>query len=146
MNSAGLPVIRIVDVPNKGVRVAKLARRRLFGLAISAVIVGAAIAACRPNGDVGYVEIKTVPAAPITLTALYIDTTRLAPIRKGSAVLRQPTGTFKLQADATSGALAPLCEIQIQRNRITTVTVSTLERPPRCQCRSGAGDTHVCVS
>ena len=146
MSSAGLPVIRIVDAPNKGARVAKLARRRLFGLAISAVIVGAAIAACRPNGDVGYVEIKTVPAAPITLTALYIDATRLAPIRKGSAVLRQPTGTFKLQADATSGALAPLCEIQIQRNRITTVTVSTLERPPRCQCRSGAGDTHVCAS
>lgn len=124
-----------------------IARRRLFGLAISAVIVGAAIAACRPNNDVGYVEIKTVPAVPITLTALYIDAARLAPIRKGSTILRQPTGTFKLQADGTSGALAPLCEIQIQRNRITTVTVSTLERPPRCQCRSGGTDTaHVCVS
>jgi hypothetical protein len=124
-----------------------IARRRLFGLAVSAVIVGAAIAACRPNNDVGYVEIKTVPAVPITLTALYIDAARLAPIRKGSTILRQPTGTFKLQADGTSGALAPLCEIQIQRNRITTVTVSTLERPPRCQCRSGGTDTaHVCVS
>ena len=124
-----------------------IAGRRLFGLALCAVIVGAVIAACRPNGDVGYVEIKTVPPAPITLTALYIDSARLAPIRKGSAILRQPTGTFKLQADSTSGALAPLCEIQIQRNRITTVTVSTLERPPRCQCRSGGSDTaHLCVS
>ena len=104
-----------------------VAGRRLFGLAVSAVIVGAAIAACRPNGDVGYVEIKTVPAAPITLTALYIDSTKLAPIRKGSAILRQPTGTLKLQADGTSGALAQLCEIVIARNRITTVTVSVLE-------------------
>ena len=72
-----------------------VAGRRLFGLAVSGVIVGAVIAACRPNGDVGYVEIKTVPAAPITLTALYIDSAKLAPIRKGSAILRQPTGTLQ---------------------------------------------------
>jgi hypothetical protein len=124
-----------------------LAVRRLFGLALSVVIVGAAIAACRPNGDVGYVEIKTVPAAPITLTALYIDTTKLAPIRKGSAILRQPTGTLKLQADGASGALAPLCEIVVARNRITTVTVSVLDRPPRCQCRnSGTDAARACVS
>jgi hypothetical protein len=124
-----------------------LAGRRLFGLAVSAVMVGAAIAACRPNGDVGYVEIKTVPAAPITLTALYIDTTKLAPIRKGSAILRQPTGTLKLQTDSASGALAPLCEIVVARNRITTVTVSVAERPPRCQCRnSGIDAAHVCLS
>ena len=124
-----------------------VAGRRLLGLALSAVIVGAAIAACRPNGDVGYVEIKTVPAAPITLTALYINSTKLAPIRKGSAILRQPTGTLKLQADGTSGALAQLCEIVIARNRITTVTVSILERPPRCQCRnSGTDAARACVS
>ena len=121
--------------------------RRLFWLAVSAVIVGAAIAACRPNGDVGYVEIKTVPPAPITLTALYIGSAKLAPIRKGSAILRQPTGTLKLQADGTAGALAPLCEIVVARNRITTVTVSVLERPPRCQCRNAGTDAaHACVS
>ena len=124
-----------------------VASRRLFGLAVSAVIVAAAIAACRPNGDVGYVEIKTVPPAPITLTALYIGPTKLAPIRKGSAILRQPTGTLKLQADGAGGALAPLCEIVVARNRITTVTVSVLERPPRCQCRnSGTDAAHACAS
>ena len=126
-----------------------VAGRRLFGLAASGCDpgVGAVIAACRPNGDVGYVEIKTVPAAPITLTALYIYFTKLAPIRKGSAILRQPTGTLKLQADGTSGALAPLCEIVVARNRITTVTVSVLKRPPRCQCRnSGADAARACVS
>ena len=123
------------------------AGRRLVGLAVSAVIVGAAIAACRPNGDTGYVEIKTVPNAPVTTTALYIDSARLAPIRKGSAILRQPTGTLKLQTDGASGALAQLCEIIVVRNRITTVTVSVLERPPRCQCRnSGTDAVHACVS
>ena len=127
--------------------IVSVAGRRLLGLAVSAVTVGAVIAACRPNGDVGYVEIKTVPAAPITLAALYIDSTKLAPIRKGSAILRQPTGTLKLQADGTAGALAPLCEIVVARNRITTVTVSVLERPLRCQCRnSGTDAAHACVS
>ena len=124
-----------------------VAGRRLFGLALSIVLVGAAIAACRPNGDVGYVEIKTVPNAPVTMTPLYIDSAKLAPIRKGNAILRQPTGTLKLQADGTAGALAPLCEIVVARNRITTVTVSVLERTPRCQCRSsGADAAHACVS
>ena len=121
--------------------------RRLFGLALSIVLVGAAIAACRPNGDVGYVEIKTVPNAPVAMTPLYIDSAKLAPIRKGNAILRQPTGTLKLQADGASGTLAQLCEIVVARNRITTVTVSVMERPPRCQCRNAGTDAaHACVS
>jgi hypothetical protein len=121
--------------------------RRGLGLLASALIVGAVIAACRPTGDVGYVEIKTVPVAPVTQTALYIDSAKLAPIKKGSAILRQRVGTLKLQADGIAGSLAPLCDIVVQRNRITTVTVSVLERPPRCQCRYSGTDTgHACVS
>jgi hypothetical protein len=121
--------------------------RRLLGLTASALIVGAAIAACRPTGDVGYVEIKTVPVAQVTQTALYIDAAKLAPIKKGGAILRQPTGTLKLQADGVAGSLAPLCDIVVKRNRITTVTISVLERPPRCQCRYGGADVaHACVS
>jgi hypothetical protein len=123
--------------------------RRGFGLAISALIVGAAIAACRPTGDVGYVEIKTVPVAPVTQMALYLDSTKLAPIKRGSTILRQHVGTRKLQADWIAGSLAPLCDIVVRRNRITTVTVSVLERPPRCQCRFNGTDgaaEHACVS
>jgi hypothetical protein len=123
-----------------------LTRRHLLGLAVSAVIVGAAITAWRPGVDVGYVEIKTVPVAPVTQTALYIDSAKLAPIKKGSAILRQPIGTLKLQADGVAGALAPLCEIVVKRNRITTVTVSLLDRTPRCQCRNSGADAHACVS
>ena len=122
--------------------------RRLLGLAFSALVVGAVIAACRPGGDVGYVEIKTVPVAPVTQTALYIDAAKLAPIKKGSAILRERIGTLKLQADGIAGSLAPLCDIVVKRNRITTVTVSVLERPPRCQCRFSGVDAaeHACVS
>jgi hypothetical protein len=123
--------------------------RRGFGLTISALIVGAAIAACRPTGDVGYVEIKTVPVAPVAQMALYLDSAKLASIKRGSTILRQHVGTRKLQADWIAGSLAPLCDIEVKRNRITTVTVSVLERPPRCQCRfngsNGAAD-HSCVS
>jgi hypothetical protein len=122
---------------------------RALGLLASAIIVGAAIAACRPMGDVGYVEIKTVPAAPLTQTTLYLDSTKLAPIKKGSAILRQRVGTRKLQADGFAGTLAPLCDIVVKKNRITTVTISVLERPPRCQCRYSGTDAateHACVS
>jgi hypothetical protein len=121
--------------------------RRALGLAVSAVVVGAVIAACQPTGDVGYVEIKTVPVAQVTQTALYIDSTKLAPIKNGSAILRQHVGTLKLLADGAAGSLAPLCDIVVQRNRITTVTVSVLERPPRCQCRyNGSNAARACVS
>ena len=116
---------------------------------MSVIVVGAAIVACRPSGDVGYVEIKTVPVAPLTQTALYLDSTRLAPIKKGSAILRQPVGTLKLQADGFAGTLTPLCDIVVRKDRITTVTISVLERPPRCQCRYTGTDVataHACVS
>lgn len=121
--------------------------RRLLGLAVSGLIVGAAIAACRPGDDTGYVEIKTVPVAAVTQTALYLDSTKLAAIKKGSAILRERVGTLKLQADGSAGSLSALCDIVVQRNRITTVTVSVLERPPRCQCRfSGTDAARACVS
>ena len=123
--------------------------RRVLGLVASALLVGAAIAACKPTGDVGYVEIKTVPVAPVTLTVLYIDSAKLAPIKKGSAILRQHVGTRKLQADGIGGSPAPLCDIEVKKNRITTVTISVLKRPPRCQCRFSGTDAaavHTCVS
>jgi hypothetical protein len=121
--------------------------RRAIGLAGAAIILGAAIYTLRPTGEVGYVEIKTVPIAPVTQTSLYIDSTKLAPIKEGTAILQQRVGTLRLQTDGIAGSLAPLCEIVVKRNRITTVTVSVLERPPRCQCRFGGADAaRVCVS
>jgi hypothetical protein len=121
--------------------------RRALGLVAGAVIVGTAVVLFKPTSDVGYVEIKTVPVAPVTQTALYIDSAKLAPIKQGSAILQERVGTLRLQADGLAGSLAPLCDIVVKRNRITTVTISVLERPPRCQCRfSGADAARACVS
>jgi hypothetical protein len=32
-----------------------------------------------------------------------------------------------------------ICQVVVRKNRITTVTVSSLERPPRCQCERMSG-------
>lgn len=121
--------------------------RRVLGLVAAAVVVGAAVVLFRPTSDVGYVEIKTVPVAPVTQTAFYIDSTKLAPIKQGNAILQERVGTLRLQTDGLAGSLAPLCDVVVKRNRITTVTISVLERPPRCQCRfSGSAAVNACVS
>lgn len=124
-------------------------KARLLGLLASAVVVVAAIVACRPSGDVGYVEIKTVPVMPLTQTALYLASTKLEPIKKGDAILQQRIGSLELQADGVGGGLTPLCHIVVAKDRITVVTVSVLERPPRCQCRYKGNDpetANACVS
>jgi hypothetical protein len=121
--------------------------RTAAGLLVSAAIVAAVIVARRPSGDVGYIEIKTVPAAPVTQAAFYLDSTRLAPIRQGTALIRERVGTLKLQTDAFGGARAPLCDIEVKKDRITSVTISVLERPPRCVCRFGGSiPDRTCVS
>jgi hypothetical protein len=124
----------------------RIATSRAVGLVASVAVVGAVIVACRPSGDSGYVEIKTVPGALASRAALYLDSVKLAPIKNGSAILRQHVGTLQLQADGFAGSLAPLCSIVVAKDRITTVV---LERPPRCQCRfvsHDAATAQACVS
>lgn len=115
-------------------------------LRVTALAVSLMLGACTESG-VGYVEIKTISAAP----ALYLDTVKLEPLRNGVGVLRQKVGTTKLQVDGEGGQLALLCNIVVQKNRITTVTVSVASRQPRCQCGRNptAGDTppnRTCVA
>jgi len=113
------------------------------GLRVGALATGLMLAGCNLPGDTGYVEIRTVP-----LTArppvLYLDAAKLDPVQKGVAVLKQRTGTAKLFADGSGGQVA-LCDIAVRKNRITTVTVSVLDRPPRCQCRN-TDNNKACVS
>jgi hypothetical protein len=81
--------------------------------------------------------------------ALYLGSTKLAPARNGVAVLRQQVGSAKLQMEGIAGQLTFLCEVIVKRNRITNVTVSVLERPPRCQCRNPGSDAsagRTCIS
>jgi hypothetical protein len=115
---------------------------RLWGAALAL-----GLAACLPDGSVGYVEIKTVPVT--SAPALYLDAMKLEPVRNGTAVLRQKIGTAKLQIDGDTGQLALLCHIVVQKNRITSVTVSSSSRPPRCQCGRNGPDTppnRTCVA
>jgi hypothetical protein len=57
--------------------------------------------------------------------------------------LRQKVGTAKLQTDMDGGGhMALLCNIEVKKNRITSVTVSVMSRQPRCQCgRTSGTDT-----
>jgi hypothetical protein len=109
-----------------------------------------ALAACSLEPDMGFVEIKTVPVTAAAPLPLYLDSGRLDPLRKGNAVLRQRVGTAKLQIEGSTGQLALICDLVVKKNRITTVTISVLERPPRCQCRNNAGSdrasSRICIS
>ena len=97
-------------------------------------VLGAVWLAACPSKDVGYVEIKTVPVE--TAIALYLNSLKLDPLKDGTAVLRQDVGTAKLATEGNDGRHITLCEIEVRKNRITAVTISVLDRPPRCQCRN----------
>jgi hypothetical protein len=121
---------------------------RTYALAALALagIAAIVVAAKHASVAVGYIQINTVPLAPLTQTSLYLDTEKLDPVRQGSALLKERVGTLKLQA-SSYGAMTPLCDIEVRSGRITTVTISVLDRPPRCQCRFGGNDKNrACVS
>jgi hypothetical protein len=77
-----------------------------------------------------------------------LDTTRLEPIKDGQAILTAKVGTHKLQMEWIGGQNTVLCEVEVRKDRITTLTLSVLSRPPRCQCRHRGGDgrSRTCVS
>jgi hypothetical protein len=107
------------------------------------VLLGVALAACALGGceskdGSGFVQIKTVPASIVTPPAFYLDSAKLEPLKKGEAVLSRRTGTTKLQVEGPGGNMFPICDLVVKKNRITTVTVSIVERPPRCQCTHSA--------
>ena len=61
---------QFIDLPWPAPR---FATASIGALAAIAIAVGAAITAFQPTSNVGYVEIKTVPVALVTQTALYIE-------------------------------------------------------------------------
>src|SRR5262245_16439224 len=86
------------------------------------VVMTCTLAACNMETGTGFVQIRTIPASTtISQPALYFDSTKLDPLRHGEAVLTRKVGTTKLQAEAAGGQLAPLCNIVVKKNRITTV-------------------------
>src|SRR5207237_208912 len=69
---------------------------RVLGKFAAVCAAGATLAGCDPVGDMGYVEIKTVPVSAVSSPSLYLDTVKLDPLKKGVAVLRQRVGTARL--------------------------------------------------
>ncbi len=106
---------------------------------------GRMLAGCIRPGDAGYVEIKTVPIASRTSTTLFLERETRTD-KKGVAVLRQRLGTAKLAIEGGGGQIAVLCDIVVNKNRITSVTISGLDRQPRCQCGNPAGKGKACLS
>ena len=94
-----------------------------------------ALAGCNQGGT-GYVELKTVPQSA-RVPALFLDSDKVD-AKPGVTLLRQPVGTARLQTEGADGKVL-LCHVVVKKNRITTVTVSPIERPPRCQCERASG-------
>jgi hypothetical protein len=91
------------------------------------------LCACIDAG-VGYVEIKSAAAPNLPL---YLDTTKIGALKNGTTVLRQDVGRSRLQLER-NGQLVALCEFDVRRDRIVTLTlsVSAFDRTPRCEVRS----------
>jgi hypothetical protein len=110
---------------------------RSFACGLPGALLAVGLASCSIDNGAGYIEIKSTP--PSAVVSLYLDSIKLEPIKNGTALLRQKVGTSKLQTDGDGGYLAVLCSIDVKKNRITSVTISMLSRPPRCQCGRTSG-------
>jgi hypothetical protein len=118
---------------------------RRGAIAIATLGLTFTLAACKIDNSVGYVEIKTVP--PSLAAPLFLDTAKLEPIRNGTAVLRQKVGTAKLQVEGDTGPPVLLCSVVVQKNRITSVTISVVSRQLRCQCgRASVSNARTCIA
>jgi hypothetical protein len=109
-------------------------------------LLALSLTSCGGDNSAGYVEIKALP--PSAVLSLYMDSVKLAPMRNGNALLRQRVGTSKLQSEVDGGQLVVLCNVEVRKNRITSVTVSSVGRAPRCQCgRTGStnGSGRTCI-
>ena len=110
---------------------------RSLACGLPGALLAVGLTSCSMDNGAGYIEIKsTLPSAG---APLYLDSVKLEPLRNGNALLRQRVGMSKLQTDGDGGYLAVLCSIDVKKNRITSVTISMLSRPPRCQCGRTSG-------
>jgi len=121
---------------------------RTAGVSAAGLLAVVALSSCNVESGTGYVEIKAVP--PSAALPLYLDQVKLEPLRNGNAVLRQKVGTTKLMTDIDgAGHMAFLCNIEVKKNRITSVTISVVTRQPRCQCgrtsASESGPNRTCI-
>lgn len=89
------------------------------------------VAACNGERESGYVEIKTVAALAPQATALYVNSVKVEPLKKGVAVLKHDVGPARLEIER-GGALAKLCDFDIRKNRVVTLNIVGFDRNLRC--------------
>jgi hypothetical protein len=104
---------------------------------VAGVLLILGLTSCQRDDSTGYVEIKAIPAS--AAVPLYLDAVKLEPLRNGNALLRRKPGTTGLETGLEAGKLSLLCNIEVRKNRITSVTVSVTGVVARCQCGRASG-------
>jgi hypothetical protein len=104
---------------------------RRASIAALLVIAASTLAACGPEDEVGYVEIRKTSLANLDDVYL-LNTTPVRDLsRKGFAVLRQTVGPTTLGL-RRGGHVFPLCEFRVQKNRLVTITLSGVDGKLKC--------------
>jgi hypothetical protein len=104
-------------------------RRTIGGCA--AAVAALLLAACEPEGGMGFVEIKILPGYSVPQLAIEAE---LIDLKSDTTVLQRKVGSARLQADR-NGQLITFCEFQVLKNRITSVSISSTGRDLRCRVK-----------
>src|SRR5215216_5901212 len=88
---------------------------RTFAATVTSLVVALALAACNHEGT-GFIQLKTAPVSTVAQPALYLDSEKLEPLKKGEAVLTRKVGSTKLQIEGSGGQLTLLCDILVRKN------------------------------
>jgi hypothetical protein len=108
--------------------------RRSTGLSILACIgVLLGLGGCDWGDETGFVEIRK--SGVLNLAAddlLLLNTTQIANLaQKDHLIIQQPVGAASLQLKRGERSLK-LCDIEVKKNRVVTVTVTSVNMILRC--------------
>lgn len=92
-------------------------------------------AACMPEQDTGFVEIKRKIALQRDDVLLINKTAVTDLATKDSAIVKQPTGSTTLMLKRGERQ-EKLCEFTVGKNRVTTVTLNQANALVRCSTQS----------
>ena len=101
---------------------------------VAALLSPLVLAACNGEAGVGYVEIKTVSAAP----ALYLDTVKLEPLRNGTAFSARRSAPPSCRSTARAASLLCSAISSCRRTASRPSRSRVSSRLPRCQCGATA--------
>src|SRR5712691_4320359 len=92
------------------------------------------------NGEIGYVQLRVMPANATVSTALYLEGVRLDFSRGPTVMLQFKTGRWAL-TDMDSTWAPTLCNIVVRKDRISALTVMAAQTPPKCVCEIRATES-----